>query len=126
MTRSKSFMMVLSKLMGLGLMSIHNVASFQAVGMYPILSEKVKILSRWMYNGVLIANLSSSCVMVSCPGAIPFLRSILIMVMSSAGSTSATSGWLSSLSWIPSLVESSDVNMYGLASTNWLISLRFV
>ena len=35
-------------------------------------------------------------------------------------------GWLSSLSWIPSLIESSGVNMYGLASTNWLISLRFV
>ena len=28
--------------------------------------------------------------------------------------------------WVPSLVESSGVNMYGLASTNWLISLRFV
>ena len=58
MTRSKIFMMVLSKLMGLwlvvregslsGLMSIHNVASFQAVGMYPVLSEKVKSLARWM------------------------------------------------------------------------------
>ena len=45
-------MVVLSKLMDLylvvregslsGLMSIHNVASFRAVGMYPILSEKVK------------------------------------------------------------------------------------
>ena len=29
-------------------MSIHNVASFQAVGMYPILSEKVESLARWM------------------------------------------------------------------------------
>ena len=64
--------------------------------------------------------------MVSCPGALSFLRSNLTMLMSSFGSTSATSGWLSSLSWIPSLVESSGVNMYGLASTNWLISLRFV
>ena len=58
MTRSKSLMMVLSKLIGLwpvvrersltGLLSIHNVASFQAVGMYPIPSEKVKSLARWM------------------------------------------------------------------------------
>ena len=56
MTRSKSFMMVVSKLMGLllvvregslsGSMNIHNVASFQAVRMYPILSEKVKSLAR--------------------------------------------------------------------------------
>ena len=64
--------------------------------------------------------------MVSCPGAFPFLRSNLTMLMSSFGSTSATNGWLSSLSWVPSLVESSGVNMYGLASANWLISLRFV
>ena len=64
--------------------------------------------------------------MVSCPGALPFLKSNLTMLMSSFGSTSATRGWLSSLSWIPSLVESSGVNMYGLASTNWLISLSFV
>ena len=64
--------------------------------------------------------------MVSCLGALPFLGSNLTMLMSSFGSTSATSGWLSSLSWVPSLVESSGVNMYGLASTNWLISLRFV
>ena len=48
------------------------------------------------------------------------------MVMSSFGSTSATSEWLSSLSWISSLVESSGANMYGLSSTNWFISLRFV
>ena len=74
-----------------------------------------------------MANLSSSCVMgLSCPGALPFLRSNLTMLMSSFWSTSATSGWLSSLSWILSLVESSGVNMYVLASTNWLISLRFV
>ena len=48
------------------------------------------------------------------------------MLMSSFESTSATSGWLPSLSWITSLVESSGVNMYGLASTNWLTFLRFV
>ena len=64
--------------------------------------------------------------MVSSPGALPFLRSNLTMVMSSFGPTSAAKGWISSLSWILSLVESSGVNMYGLASTNCLISLRFV
>ena len=64
--------------------------------------------------------------MVPCSGALPFLRSNLTMLLSSFGSTSATSGWLASLSWIPQLVESSGVNMYGLASTNLLIYLRFV
>ena len=59
------------------------MASFEAVGMYPILSEK---------NGVPTANLSSSCVMMSCPEALPCLRSNLTMLMSSFGSTSATSG----------------------------------
>ena len=34
--------------------------------------------------------------------------------------------WLSPLSCLPSLVESRGVNMYVLASTKWLISLRFV
>ena len=53
--------------------------------------------------------------MVSCPGALPFLRSNLTMLMSSFGSTSAVT-----------LIESSGMNMYGLASTNGLISLRFV
>ena len=109
-----------------GLMSIHNVASFHAVGMYPIPSEKVKSSARWMYNGVPIANLSSSCVMVSYPGALSFLGSNLTILMCSFGLTLATSRWLSSLSWKPSLVDSSGVNMYGLASTNWLMSLRFV
>ena len=61
--------------------------------------------------------------MVSCPVTLPFLGSNLTMVMSSFGSTSAASGWLSSLSWIPSLVDSNGADMYGLASTNWLISL---
>ena len=64
--------------------------------------------------------------MMSCPGALPFLGSNLTMVMSSFGSTTATSRWLSSLSSLPSLVESSGVYIYGLAYTNWLISLRFV
>ena len=58
MTRSKSFIMVLSKLMGrqlvvregslLVLMSLHKVTSFHAVRMYPILSEKVKSLAKWV------------------------------------------------------------------------------
>ena len=64
--------------------------------------------------------------MVSYPGDLSFLGSNLTILMSCFGSTLATSGWLSSLSWIPSLVDSSGVNMYGLASTNWLMSLRFV
>ena len=64
--------------------------------------------------------------MMSCPEALSFFRSNLTMLTSSFGSTSATSGWSLSLSWTPSLVESSGVNMYGLASINWLISVRFV
>ena len=64
--------------------------------------------------------------MCDCVMCWSFTFSNLTMVMSSFGSTSATSGWLSSLSWIPSLIESSGLNMYGLASTNWLISLRFM
>ena len=70
-----------------------------------------------------MANLSSSCVMVSCPGALPLLGSNLTMLMSSFGTTSATSWWLSSLSWIPSLFDSNGVNMYRLASTNWFIEI---
>ena len=61
-----------------------------------------------------------------CPEALLFLRSNLTMEMNFFGPTSATSGGLSSLSWILSLVESRGVNMHGLPSTNWLISLRFM
>ena len=60
--------------------------------------------------------------MVPCPGALPFLGTNLTMFMCSLGQHQLRTGgyrfchghrhWLS--------------NMYGLVSTNWLISPRFV